>query len=161
MYPKPDTLEEAFEFINTIAVPRRGHRPVFYQNHKGGRGRHANSRAGRGPKDSQTVSQTKLKGKKGPSAENPCMICALHTHWAKECPNKNEEGGKKEEDENGNNEQATQLRRYYLAIPHDIMDKDDEQTLYAPRLGQFADSATDQIGDKSKRVSSTERAARR
>ena len=126
VYPKPNTLEEAFEFINTIAVPKRGHRPVFYQNQKGGRGRNSSNKGGRGQKESKTVSQTKQKNKKGPSAENPCAICGSHTHWAKECPTKNEEGTKREEDVSVNGEQATQVRKNYLAIPHDTMDRDDE-----------------------------------
>ena len=86
----------------------------------------SSSKGARGQKESKTVSQTKQKNKKGPSAENPCAICGSHTHWAKECPTKNEEGTKREEDVSVNGEQATQVRKNYLAIPHDTMDRDDE-----------------------------------
>ena len=91
VYDKPKSVQEAFEFLNTLTIPKKSVRNVFYQNgHTDTDGERSKSNGGRRGNQG-TGEQTESKKKKGPSAERPCLICGAHDHWVKDCPDANKD----------------------------------------------------------------------
>ena len=94
VYDKPRSVQEAFEFLNTLTIPKKSVRNVFYQNGQSDRdGERTKSNGGRRGNQS-TGEQTESKKKKGPSAERPCLICGAHDHWVKDCPDADKDESK-------------------------------------------------------------------
>lgn len=122
------TVQETFEFINSLTIPKKQSRPVVYKSEdpkrksaddhgrggrNGGRGGRGRERGGRG-------------GRGGPSAENPCLLCGAHDHWISHCPKSKEKTDQKESDEAKQSEKPAYKREKtgmkYLVLPSDTLD---------------------------------------
>ena len=145
MYTKPNTVEEAFEFISTINVPKRGDRPVFVTQAKyhGGRSKstrgrgheRTESRSGRGREHNAQAGERGNRGRErvGPSEDRPCLRCGSPLHWISDCPERVDET----ENAKASNDRSSvaHQKKILLVLPNDILDRQDMATVQLDRDG--------------------------
>jgi len=129
IYQKPKSVKEAFEFINTLSVPRKSQRSVFHQHQGRGRGR-----GGRGSEQYKQSGEATAQGevkKKGPSAERPCAVCGAHNHWARDCPDADKDH------EHKSDKAQPKKKTNLLTLPEDILDRHDVKDLVEESEGDI------------------------
>ena len=130
VYAKCHSLQEVYQFISMLSVPKKSTKPVFHQRSEEVSSNESNTKSNQSTKASKTKDQSgKTKSKKGPSKEHPCAICGSSTHWARDCPDKESEQTKEQTGQAAGAQ--PQKKKNFLIIPLDVIDEEDEQETLA------------------------------
>ena len=126
LYDRMTSLAEAHELSSNFVVERRSERGTFRVfvadgRSKGGGSSGWRGREGRGGRASSR--------RWGPSAERPCAICQSPTHWANDCPDKDDKGDVVD-DKQKVSKNKVRFMNALAIIPDDVLSKGDMHDVY-------------------------------
>ena len=126
LYDRVTSLAEAYELASNFVVERRSERGTFRVFVADGRSKRGGRSGGRGREGRGGRSSSR---RWGPSADRPCAICQSPTHWANDCPDKDDKGDVGEDKQKGSKNRVRFMNALAI-IPDDVLSKGDMHDVY-------------------------------